>query len=171
MPQTQSIVYFSLGSNLGDRISNLEIGLRGISKLGVDWIMSPIYETEPWGYTDSNRYLNMVVQTKTTLSVSDLMRTIGELERKSGRVSKPAQPSAAYEARRLDIDLLFYGKETITKTNLIIPHPRLHLRNFVLFPLADIAPDFVHPKFGITIAELKSESKDHLEIQRIAQRL
>ena len=164
-------VYFSLGSNLGDRMKHLKFGLDQLQKKSQMVRLSPIYETEPWGYTDPKPYLNMVAKFETTLSPDLLMQDISKIETAAGRLSRSSGSPENYEARTLDIDILFYGNNIFENSELKIPHPRLHLRNFVLFPFADIEAEFVHPILGQTIRELKLTSSDTSKIQRIAERL
>lgn len=168
MAQELTLVYFSLGSNLGQRRGNLQFGLSGLQSCGELCKVSPVYETEPWGYTNTQAYLNIAAAMKTALDPEALMQKITAIEEDAGRKRNSGKK---YEARTLDIDILFYGKEIIEKSDLKIPHPRLHLRNFVLVPLVDIAPDFVHPLLETTLLELKKETTDTSKIKRLAQRL
>jgi 2-amino-4-hydroxy-6-hydroxymethyldihydropteridine diphosphokinase len=150
MPQ----VYIGIGSNLGDRKSNF--GFAAQELLADDRIRelkrSPVYETEPIGGEGQPRYWNAVWSFVTELSPQDLLRGMHELEARAGR-----QRITKNEARVLDLDILFYGNETCERQNCIIPHPRLHQRAFVLVPLCDLAPEFVHPALKKTIRVLLNE--------------
>ena len=155
MTQTHT-TYLSLGSNIPDRAANLSRAVNCIAEsIGTIIKKSPIYETQSWGY-DDNDYLNMAIEVKTTLSPSDLLKTINKIEADLGRV----RSGNGYEARTIDIDILFYDNETIDLPLLTIPHPKIALRRFVLQPMADIAPDFVHPRIGKTIRQLLEECED-----------
>jgi len=143
--------YLGLGSNMGNRQDNLEKALDFLSQRLRIKKVSSTYETEPVGNVNQPRFLNLVCEVYTGLTPIALL-TLGKgIERKLGRVSsKPNAP------RPIDIDILFYGDQIIETPELVIPHPRLTERAFVLIPLAEIAPDLVHPASGKTIKELKS---------------
>ena len=143
-------VYLGLGSNLGNREENLHKALEFLSdRLKLDQ-MSSIYETEPVSEISQPRYLNMVVKTHTMLSPIGLLITLKSIELKLGRVpdNRPNAP------RIIDIDILTFGEKTVNNDQLVIPHPRLQERAFVLVPFAEIAPDLVHPVLHSTIKEL-----------------
>ncbi len=142
-------VYLGLGSNMGNRQENLNRALDFLSqRLRVEQV-SPVYDTEPVGNTDQPRFLNLACQVYTRLAPVELLTLAKGIESKLGRVSsKPNAP------RPIDIDILFYGDQVIKTPELVIPHPRLVERAFVLIPLAEIAPELVHPVSGKTIKEL-----------------
>lgn len=171
MNESSLDVYFSLGSNLGDRIGYLKYGIARLKDSAELIAVSPVYETEAWGYTDSRAYLNIVAHYRTELAPEKIMSLIDHIQSEAGRPSRPPHLVKTYEPRTLDIDILFYGNKVFNNSGLNIPHPRLHLRNFVLIPFADIAPEFVHPVIGRSIDELKQESRDTLKIHCVAQRL
>ena len=141
-----------MGSNLGDRAGNLLLGVRGMLSAGLRVErLSSVYETEPVGVGDGQPpFLNMVAELGAPLPPpEELLSLLLEVERALGR--RRDRPGAA---RTLDLDLLLYGEERRETAPLTLPHPRLHLRRFVLAPLADLTPDARHPTFGVTYAEL-----------------
>jgi 2-amino-4-hydroxy-6-hydroxymethyldihydropteridine diphosphokinase len=141
--------YIGLGSNLGDRMATLRTAIQRLESLGRIAGVSSLYETEPVGYLEQPRFLNAVVALETALAPADLLRALLDFERDLGRTrSFPNAP------RTLDLDLLLVDDVILETTELTLPHPRLHERAFVLVPLAEIAPDTVHPGSGQTIREL-----------------
>jgi 2-amino-4-hydroxy-6-hydroxymethyldihydropteridine diphosphokinase len=157
-------VVLGLGTNLGDRSANLEAAIAEIGRLGQITARSPIYESEAWGYEDPNSYLNMICMLKTALRPELLHLELIEIEKKLGRAHRRSHSDEPYRARRIDIDILFFGEEEIISEHLHIPHPRLHQRNFVLIPLVDIRPDLIHPVFKLSAAELLAQSPDKSQI-------
>ena len=148
-------VYLSLGSNLGDRPDNLDRALDYLSqRLRLEKVSS-IYDTEPVGNTKQPRFLNLVCQAFTGLEPMALLTVAKGIESKLGRL-----PHTSSEPRPIDIDILFYGDQIVETPQLIIPHPRLTERAFVLIPLAEIAPDLVHPVSGKTAEELMKSTVD-----------
>lgn len=147
--------YLGLGTNLGDRAANLHAAVTGLAENLTVTAVSPIYETPPWGITDQPDFLNMCLTAKTDLPPYELLALLKKLEKENGRV-----PGKRWGPRLIDIDLLFYANQIIETEKLILPHPELPERAFVLRPLADIAPDFVHPVLGETIAELAAKIDD-----------
>ena len=121
-----------------------------------------IYETEPWGYDDDRPYLNQAIKIVTGLSAVQLLRMSLKIERRFGRTR---ERGGGIVAREIDIDILFYGNHIIETKELVIPHPRLHLRKFVLIPMAGLNTDFVHPGLNKTIKELVDSCKDPLEVK------
>jgi 2-amino-4-hydroxy-6-hydroxymethyldihydropteridine diphosphokinase len=143
------IAYLGLGSNLGNRKQNLSKALELLSEQVAIEQLSSLYETEPVGFKDQPLFLNAVCRISTTLSPEKLLGFVKGIETALGRT--PSFPNAP---RPLDIDILFYGNRTTKSEALTIPHPHLTQRAFVLIPLAEIAPDLVHPENRKTIREL-----------------
>lgn len=151
----------SLGSNLGDKKENLMRTIEKLSSaLGTPAAVSSIIETEPWGFTSANSFFNCVAAFDTALSPTEILYITQETEREMGRTSKSV--NGEYKDRIIDIDILLYGDETINTENLTIPHPLMHKRQFVLEPLAQIAPRHLHPTLKKTIAELLNELRSGL---------
>ncbi len=145
-------VYLGLGANIGERRKNLETALELLSEKLQIVRASSIYDTEPVGNIAQPRFLNMVCEARTTLTPMELFRLAKDIEGKMGR--KPSKPNFP---RPIDIDILFYGDQIIETPELVVPHPRLAERAFVLIPLAEIASELVHPVNGKTIGELRRE--------------
>ena len=143
------IVYLGLGSNMGNRQGNLDRALEMLSqRFPIDQV-SPIYDTEPLGNTNQPRFLNMVCQGHTRLAPEELLSLVKGVELKMGRA-----PGTSNAPRPIDIDILFFGDQVVDTHDLVIPHPRLTERAFVLVPLAEIAPGLVQPVNGKTVKEL-----------------
>ena len=141
--------YLGLGTNMGNRQGNLDRALDLLSQRLPVGQVSSIYDTEPVGNIDQPRFLNLVCQVYIRLAPMELLALAKGIELKLGRA--PSKPKAP---RPIDIDILLYGDQVIETPELVIPHPRLAERAFVLIPLAEIAPDLVHPVTGKTIREL-----------------
>ena len=142
-------VYLALGSNLGDRLTNLKQALSSLTPQLDVKAKSQVYETPPWGFEDQPKFLNQVIKAKTYLDPEPLLKHLKRLEVALGR--KESFPNGP---RLIDIDVLFYDDLVLNKPSLIIPHPRLHERGFVLLPLVELAPDLVHPVHKKTIREM-----------------
>ena len=157
------IAYVSIGSNLGDRAGNLLLGVRGLLEASFDVTkMSGVYETDPVGMPEAPPFLNMAVEVKVDqISPTQMMARMLRIEYLLGRKEKSQKLP-----RTIDLDLLFYGSTCLDTPFLILPHPRLHLRNFVLFPLSEIASDFVHPILRLDISTILSESPDNSRVAR-----
>jgi 2-amino-4-hydroxy-6-hydroxymethyldihydropteridine diphosphokinase len=145
-------IYLGLGSNLGDRQSNLERAIKFLMANVKICRLSPVYNTAPVGNTKQPRFLNMVCKGETFLSPEKLLEFVKGIEIKMGR-----KPGPHNSPRPIDIDILFYDKLVMESPSLIIPHPRLNERVFVLAPFSDIAPRMKHPVTGKTIIRMLRE--------------
>ena len=151
-----SKIYLSIGSNKGNRYSQIKEALKLIREdLGEIISISKIYETKSWGF-ESEKFLNLCIAIKSELSPDKLLFSINSIEEKIGR----KRDSKKVNAREIDIDIIFYSNKIVNQEELIIPHPRLELRNFVLVPLGEIASDFVHPILLKSVKELLECSND-----------
>ena len=147
-------VYLSLGSNLGNRQANLDMALHLLSERMRMGKVSSIYDTEPLGNVNQPRFLNLACEVFTRLSPEGLLALSKGIERKMGRYSRSGEP------RVIDIDIVLYGDTVLDTPDLVIPHPKMEERSFVLMPLAEIAPDLVHPVLKKTIKELNQAIKE-----------
>lgn len=152
-------IFLSLGTNMGHREQNLIDALHNIgNQVGNQGLVSPVYETEPWGFETDHNFLNMAVEVFTVLAPHQVLEQCLAIEQSLGRVRQPGM--GAYTSRIIDIDVLFYEKELINDEQLVLPHPHLHKRRFILEPLCSIAPDFVHPLLGQSIQQLLNKCTD-----------
>lgn len=148
----------SLGANLGMRAATLRAAITMIEETAVlrHIVVSPLYETEPVGYSDQPPFLNCAIRGVCSLSPEELAESLRSIERHFGRQERPR-----WHEREIDIDIILLGDTVITHDYLCIPHPRMSQRRFVLQPVADIAPSMRHPVFGKSIQELLDECEDN----------
>jgi 2-amino-4-hydroxy-6-hydroxymethyldihydropteridine diphosphokinase len=144
-----SIIFLALGSNLGDRSANLRAAIAALPPVVRVMQESLVYETAPWGFADQPAFLNMALKGNTSLGPVELLQELRNLETRLGRL-----PAVRWGPRLIDMDILFYADLVLDIQGLVIPHPHLHERAFVLVPLADLAPDLIHPVFCRSVREL-----------------
>lgn len=147
------LVYLSLGTNLGDKEANLYVAVHELEKrIGRLVVLSAFYATEPWGFSSDHSFLNAACGMETLLSPFQVLEETQAIERLLGRTKKSVD--GQYADRLIDIDLLLFDDKVIDTPILTIPHPIMHLRDFVLKPMTEIAPDMVHPVLGQKIRNL-----------------
>lgn len=156
-------VFILLGSNLGDRLTYLrKAALLIENEAGKIRGRSAVYRTESWGKTDLPEYLNQLLQIQTALPAQELLCILQGIENRLER-----KREEKWGSRTMDIDILFYGEEQINTPNLVVPHPLLQERRFVLEPLMEIAPELKHPILNKTIKQLYAELNDTLIVEKI----
>ena len=145
-------VYIGIGSNLGDPYENC---IKAVEAIKEDPFcrmkaISPFYRTEPVGVEGQNWFINAVLSINTSLAPAELIEALLGIEKKMGRTRSEIK----WESRIIDLDILLFGNEIINDKNLIIPHPRMHTRRFVMAPMADIAPELIHPVLGESMSDI-----------------
>jgi len=157
------IVFLSLGSNVGDREKNLRDAIAALPKLGVQIKkVSSIYETEPVDLLEQPWFLNCVLEGETSVPPAALLKELRALEKRMG-----SKKLVARGPRLIDLDILVYGRQTIDSPELQVPHPRMHLRRFVLAPLAEIAPNLKHPSWSGTATQLLAGLPDDSVVRKL----
>ena len=160
---TEKTVYLSLGSNIGGREQNLRSAIDELPYAGVALRkVSSFYETEPVDLLEQPWFLNCAVEAETHFDPFMLLRALREIETKMG-----SKKLVAKGPRLIDMDILLYGSETIDTPELQVPHPRMHLRRFVLVPLAEIAADIIHPALKLSIRQLLDRTPDRSAVREL----
>jgi 2-amino-4-hydroxy-6-hydroxymethyldihydropteridine diphosphokinase len=155
-------VYLSLGSNVGNREENLRTAIAALGDAGVRVTrVSSFYETEPVDFLEQAWFLNCAVEGETGVPALELLLALRGIETRMG-----SKKLVAKGPRLIDMDILLYGAETIDTPELQVPHPRMHLRRFVLVPLAEIAPTLKHPSWTKTVSDLAAATTDRSEVRR-----
>ncbi len=151
-----AIAYLCLGSNIGDKVGYVQQAVKMLTATGMVTVVrsSALYETEPWGNKDLDWFVNAVIEVKTKLSPRELLDLCKNTEIQMGR---KIVESDKYEARIIDIDILFYGDLIVDEPDLKIPHEHLHERAFALVPLLELIPDYEHPKYKKSLLQLHEE--------------
>ncbi len=158
-----AIAYLCLGSNIGDKVGYIQQAINLLVMSGNVSIVrsSAFYETEPWGNKEQDWFVNAAVEIKTKLTPQELLALCMETEKQLGRVR---EPNKKWTSRCIDIDILLYGDEIVNDENLKIPHRHMHERAFVLIPMLELVPDYVHPVFDKTLMDLYDEIEDPEDI-------
>jgi len=161
-------LYILLGGNLGDKQKVFSEARRMLSQqVGTITNQSALYETEPWGFVSDDIFWNQVIELSTAFSPEEVLVQTQQIEQALGRIRKANQ----YDSRIIDIDILFHGDQIIQTENLVIPHPRIQERKFVLLPLCEIAPELIHPVFHKSIWQLVNECADPLKVEKVTKTL
>ena len=156
-------VYLCLGGNIGDTRNYLQNAVAMIGRrIGRIVSQSAIYQSEPWGFNAEQMFLNQVVVAETGLEPHAVLELCLQIEAELGRT----RSGNGYEPRTIDIDIVFFGNRIIDQPDLQVPHPLMHRRNFVLRPLCDVAADFVHPVFGLTVRQLAAICNDKAVVRK-----
>ncbi|MGY5351535.1 2-amino-4-hydroxy-6-hydroxymethyldihydropteridine diphosphokinase [Wenyingzhuangia sp. IMCC45533] len=154
----------SLGTNLGNKLENLNNALSKIKGIGNILKVSSIYQTPPWGF-ESDDFYNISIQIETSLNTSELLTELLTFEEELGRLRN--ENLEGYQARPLDIDILFFNNDIINTPHLEIPHPRIQDRKFVLIPTIEIVKNFTHPVLKDTLENLLAKTNDDSDITRL----
>jgi len=159
-----SRVYIGLGSNLGNKINNLEKALIELKEIVKTEKVSSLYESEPWGYKQQDNFYNVVVEADTNLTPQELLHSLKEIELKLGR----QEESVRWGPRVIDLDILLYGRKIIDLPGLKIPHSEIKNRVFVLLPLLELNPELTDPLSRKKFSEIAASIKDNVRIKKIA---
>lgn len=163
MKQLINNAYLLIGGNMGDRLVLLQQAVSKIeASAGTILKKSSVYETAAWGKTDQHAFLNQALLVATGLEPEPLLHQLLAIEQEMGR-----QRKERFGPRLMDIDIIFFNKQVINTADLTVPHPQMHLRRFVLQPLAEIAPDYLHPQLNTTVQELLAVCTDPLKVHKL----
>jgi len=161
-------VFLGVGGNIGDRMANLRLAVDMIgNRIGNIEKLSSVYISEPWGFKHAKYFTNIVVELYTLLSADEVLSCALEIEAELKRT----RSGKGYEGRTMDIDILFFNNGIIRTENLIVPHPRICQRLFVLLPMTEIEPDFIHPNSSKKMSELVEACNDESKIRKFRQLL
>ena len=163
-----NIAHLSLGTNLGNKLENLQLAIAKIATLGTVTKVSSVYQTPPWGFK-SDDFFNIALTLETSLNADELITKLLDFESELGRTRN--SDNIGYQARPLDIDIIFFNDEIINTQKLVIPHQRMQDRNFVLIPMIEIAPNFNHPVFNKNLEKLLYECTDTSKITTTKHKL
>lgn len=153
-----ALVYLGLGTNIGNKRKNMVTAAALLAERAGDVLsLSSFYETEPWGFASENTFLNAALELETTCSPMELLRLTQQIEREMGRTQKS---DGSYHDRIIDIDILLYGNEVVHHEDLVVPHPLMQQRLFVMQPLAEITPSLVHPVLQKSMYDLYMDLLD-----------
>ena len=163
----ENIVFLGIGGNLGNRLANLRTAVKFIGeRIGNVEKISSVYLSEPWGFKHAKYFTNIVAKVRTSLSADEVLTKAFEIETELKRT----RSGNGYEGRTMDIDILFFNDEIICTERLKVPHPLICQRLFVLLPMQEIDPDFVHPQNGKTMQELTEICPDNGKIRKISSK-
>lgn len=163
-PNSLNRVFLGVGGNLGDRLANIREAVELIGKrIGNIEKVSSVYLSEPWGFKHTKYFTNVVVELYTPLSADNVLSEAFEIEAELKRT----RSGKGYEGRTMDIDILFFNDEIISTERLTVPHPHICKRLFVLLPMAEIEPEFVHPENNMQIRQLVEICPDMGKIRRL----
>ncbi len=160
------ICYIGIGSNLGDCLKNCKTAVECISRLREVELtaVSSYYKTEPVGVEAQNDFINAVAEIKTSLQAGELLTALQNIENSMGRIRE-----SKGGPRNIDLDLLFYGQNVLQDGTMIVPHPEIHKRRFVLEPLCEIASYLIHPSFGVSVRGLRDRLTDDKKVERLTE--
>ncbi len=158
-----ALVYLGLGTNIGNKRKNMVTAAALLAERAGDVLsLSSFYETEPWGFASENTFLNAALELETDCSPMELLRLTQQIEREMGRTQKS---DGSYHDRIIDIDILLYGNEVVHHEDLVVPHPLMQQRLFVMQPLAEIAPSLVHPVLQKSMYDLYMDLLDSEDLE------
>lgn len=164
----ENIVFLGIGGNLGNRLANLQSAVKLIRKhIGEVEKVSSVYLSEPWGFKHAKYFTNIVAKVRTNLSSDEVLETALQIEADLKRT----RSGNGYEGRTMDIDILFFNDEIISTDNLIVPHPFICQRLFVLLPMQEIESGFIHPQNGMSMQKLAEICTDVCKIRRLSSGL